>query len=37
MISLASVSHTKFYIPGETKEVDALRRKSITNGMLVFV
>jgi len=34
---LGSVTNTKFYIPGETKEVDALRRKAIMNGILAFV
>lgn len=37
IISLGSVTNTKFYIPGETKEVEALRRKAIMNGILAFV
>lgn len=37
IISLASLANTRFYIPGETKEVEALRRKAILNGLLVFV
>lgn len=35
--SLASVSNSKFYIPGETKEVQALRRKAILNGLIIFI
>ncbi len=37
IISLGSITNNKFYIPGETKEVEALRRKAIMNGILVFV
>jgi hypothetical protein len=37
MISLASVSPSKFYIPGETKEIESLRHKAILNGLLVFL
>jgi hypothetical protein len=37
IISLGSVTNNKFYIPGETKEVEALRRKSIMHGLLAFV
>ena len=36
LTSIASVSSSKFHIPGETKEVQALRRKAILNGILVF-
>jgi hypothetical protein len=37
MITLGSVSSSKFYIPGETKEVESLRRKAIMNGILIFI
>jgi hypothetical protein len=37
IITLGSVTNTKFYIPGETKEVETLRRKAIMNGILAFV
>ena len=37
MITLGSVSNSKFYIPGETKEVESLRRKAIMNGILIFI
>jgi hypothetical protein len=37
VISLGSVNNTKFYIPGETKEVEALRKKAIMHGILAFV
>ena len=37
MITLGSVSNSKFYIPGETKEVETLRRKAIMNGILIFI
>jgi hypothetical protein len=37
IITLGSVANTKFYIPGETKEVETLRRKAIMNGILAFV
>jgi hypothetical protein len=37
IVTLGSVSNNKFYIPGETKEVEGLRRKAIMNGILVFV
>jgi hypothetical protein len=37
MVNLASIINTKFYIPGETKEVEALRRKAILNGILIYV
>jgi hypothetical protein len=37
IITLASVSSNKFYIPGETKEVEALRRKAIGNGLLIMM
>jgi hypothetical protein len=37
IITLGSVTNNKFYIPGETKEVETLRRKAIMNGILAFV
>jgi hypothetical protein len=37
IVSLASIINTRFYIPGETKEIEALRRKAILNGVLIFV
>lgn len=37
IVSLASIINTRFYIPGETKEVESLRRKAIMNGVLIFV
>jgi hypothetical protein len=37
LLVLASLSHTKFYIPGETKELESLRKKAIGKGLLIFV
>jgi hypothetical protein len=37
LIALASMSNSRFYIPGETKEQQALRRKAILNGLIIFM
>ena len=37
MIMLSSVNNNKFHIPGQTKEIEAIRRKAIINGLIVAV
>ena len=36
VVNITSLNTNRFYIPGETKEVEALRRKGILNGMIIF-
>jgi hypothetical protein len=35
-ILICSVNTAKFYIPGETKEIEALRRRGILNGSILI-
>ena len=35
-ITLCSVNTAKYYIPGETKEIESLRRKGILNGSILI-
>jgi AraC-like DNA-binding protein len=36
LILVSSVTNSKFYIPGETKEVEQLRKRSITHGIITM-
>jgi hypothetical protein len=36
MISITSITGSKHYIPGETKEIEGLRRKAILCGLTVL-
>jgi len=35
-VQVSSISNNKFYIPGETKEIEQLRKKSIMSGMVIL-
>jgi hypothetical protein len=36
LVQLCSVNNGRFYIPGETKETEMLKRKAICNGLFVI-
>lgn len=36
LVILSSMANNKFYIPGETKEVEVVRKKAIINGVIVL-
>ncbi|CDW75515.1 tubulin-tyrosine ligase family protein [Stylonychia lemnae] len=36
LLIVSSISNSKYYIPGETKEIEQLRKKSIMNGVMII-